>query len=94
VLLPSSLKGLPVVIYTTKTCPYCHRAKALLREYGIEFEEIDLTDKPEERAQLTARTNHRTVPQIFIGDRFIGGAEELEKFLKEGVSPERLSRSF
>jgi glutaredoxin 3 len=91
--LPSSLKGLPIVIYTTKTCPHCHRAKALLKEHRMDYVEIDLTDKPEERAQLTARTHHRTVPQIFIGDQFIGGADELEKLLKEGVLPEGSSRS-
>ena len=66
-----------VEVYTTRTCPYCVRAKRLLEERGIPFEEIDVGDDDELRADLIRRTGRRTVPQIFIGGKSIGGFEEL-----------------
>ncbi len=66
-----------VVIYTTRTCPFCVRAKQLLGNKLIAFEEIDVGNAPEQRAALTARTGSRTVPQVFINDAFIGGCDEL-----------------
>lgn len=67
-----------VVIYTTATCPYCLRAKALLTEKRVAFEEIPVDGKPEKRAEMTARAGGRsTVPQIFFDDRHIGGCDDL-----------------
>jgi glutaredoxin 3 len=66
-----------VVIYTTRNCPYCQQAKALLGQKGVAYEEINLDGKPEERAQLVERTKLRTVPQIFINDELVGGFTEL-----------------
>jgi glutaredoxin 3 len=62
-------------------CPYCKRAKALLLEKGItDWEEYDLEVVPEKRGEMLARSNGRhTVPQIFIGDTHIGGADDLFK---------------
>ncbi len=65
-----------VVIYTTNYCPYCFRAKALLRSKTVEFEEIDVTDDPERRAEMERLSGRRTVPQIFINDQSIGGYDE------------------
>lgn len=76
-----------VLLYTTKTCPYCHRAKALLRRLGIPFQEVDLTGKEKERAELTAQTRWKTVPQIFVNGKFIGGYEELSRLLGEKEEP-------
>lgn len=68
-----------VEIYTTPTCPFCHRAKALLTRKGAAFEEIDVTAEAGLRAAMTQRANgRRTVPQIFIGARHIGGSDELQ----------------
>lgn len=68
-----------VEIYTTPTCPFCHRAKALLVRKGAAFEEIDVTRQSGLRAEMTQRANgRRTVPQIFIGARHIGGSDELQ----------------
>lgn len=68
-----------VEIYTTPTCPFCHRAKALLARKGAAFEEIDVTAEAGLRAAMTQRANgRRTVPQIFIGARHIGGSDELQ----------------
>lgn len=67
-----------VVMYTTQVCPYCMRAKALLRSKGVDFEEIDVgrdTRLREEAMRLSG--GRRTVPQIFIDDRSIGGYDEL-----------------
>jgi glutaredoxin 3 len=65
-----------VIIYTTNWCPYCHGAKALLRSKSVEFEEIDVTDDPEKRAVMERLSRRRTVPQIFIDGRAIGGYDD------------------
>ena len=66
-----------VQVYSTRSCPYCVRAKRLLAERGIAFDEIDVSDDAELRADLIRRTGRRTVPQIFIDGTAIGGFEEL-----------------
>ena len=66
-----------VQLYTTASCPFCVRAKRLLQTRGISYDEIDVGDDPEARADLVRRTGRQTVPQIFIDGRAIGGFEEL-----------------
>jgi glutaredoxin 3 len=67
-----------IVIYTTATCPYCFRAKALLTAKNVAFEEIPVDGKPGLRQEMTAKAGGRsTVPQIFIGGRHIGGCDDL-----------------
>lgn len=66
-----------VKIYTWKTCPYCIRAIQLLKTKKVDFEEFVLDGKDDELNALRAKTGHKTVPQIFIGDEFIGGYSEL-----------------
>jgi glutaredoxin 3 len=67
-----------VEIYTTELCPYCSRAKRLLKAKGIAFEEYDVTLDPKGRAAMTERAGgRRTVPQIFIDDQHIGGCDDL-----------------
>ena len=69
---------LPITIYTTATCPYCLAAKALLRKKNAAFTEIGVDGDPAARAAMTARAKgRRTVPQIFIGERHIGGSDDL-----------------
>ncbi len=65
-----------VVIYITTYCPYCTAAKALLRSKGVVFEEVDVTHDPDRRMEMEKRSQRRTVPQIFIDDRPIGGYDE------------------
>jgi glutaredoxin 3 len=68
----------PVEIYTTRYCPYCHAAKALLTGKGVAFMEIDLSKDRERRVEMIERANGlMTVPQIFIGDIHVGGSDEL-----------------
>jgi glutaredoxin 3 len=74
-----------VKIYTAGHCPYCHRAKELLRAKGVAFEEVDLTGQPRERDQLCALAGGRnTVPQIFIGEAHIGGCDDLHCLDRDG----------
>jgi glutaredoxin 3 len=68
----------PITIYTKSWCPYCAAAKDLLNERGAAFTEIDIERKPEARREMIQRANGRsTVPQIFIGDRHVGGCDDL-----------------
>jgi glutaredoxin 3 len=67
-----------IEIYTTQSCPYCHAAKQLLRKKGTEFTEIDVSGDPNLRAVMTKRAGgSRTVPQIFIGGKHVGGCDDL-----------------
>jgi len=68
----------PVKMYTTQWCPYCHQAKALLRQRGVaEIDEIRIDEQPAERAVMMRLTGRRTVPQIFVGDTHVGGCDDL-----------------
>ena len=74
-----------VKIYTTTICPYCHSAKRLFKSLGVPFEEISLEGNHEERMRLSeANGGWRTVPMIFVGDRFIGGFDDAKKLNDRG----------
>ena len=74
-----------VRMYTTPICPFCARAKALLAKKGVAVEEIDIYMDDDSRKDMQSKTKGaRTVPQIFIGDRHIGGYEELYALDKAG----------
>ena len=67
-----------VKMYSSATCPFCLRAKALLRQRGVEsIDEIRVDERPGEREAMIRLTQRRTVPQIFIGDTLVGGCDEL-----------------
>ncbi|WIV50762.1 glutaredoxin 3 [Marivivens sp. LCG002] len=75
----------PVEVYATPTCPYCHAAKRLLVQKGVEFTEINVAREPERRIEMTERSHGgRTVPQIFIGDVHVGGCDDLYALEHEG----------
>ncbi len=80
-----------VRLYTTTFCGYCVRAKMLLRERGIAFEEIDVSGDHETRAWLVEQTGRRTVPQIFIGEEPIGGFDELRALDRSGELSRKLA---
>lgn len=74
-----------VEIYTADYCPYCHRAKQLLRAKNVAFEEIDVTVDPEGRAVMRERAGGRTtVPQIFINGQHVGGCDDLHELEDAG----------
>ena len=81
----------PVRVYSTLICPYCVRAKLLLKERGIAFEGIDVTGDPTARRWLVQTTGRRTVPQIFIGDEPIGGFDELRALDRSGELAKKLA---
>lgn len=67
-----------VKMYTTQVCPYCVRAKSLLKQRGVEqIEEVRIDMDPVARETMMALTGRRTVPQIFIGDTHVGGCDDL-----------------
>lgn len=67
-----------IEIYTTPSCPYCHAAKRLLVKKGASFTEIDVSRDPALRTAMTARANGgRSVPQIFIGGKHVGGSDDI-----------------
>lgn len=73
-----------IKIYTTPICPFCYRAKALLKNKGAEFEEIDVFMDAKARLEMEEKSGRGTVPQIFIGERHIGGCDELMELDAEG----------
>ncbi len=76
---------MPVTIYTKGWCPYCSAAKDLLNEKGVAFEEIEITGNAQEREAMIRRAGGRsTVPQIFIGERHVGGCDDLYALDRRG----------
>jgi glutaredoxin 3 len=74
-----------VEIYTTRYCPYCISAKALLSRKNVQFTEIDVSGDPAGRAKMIERANGRmTVPQIFIGQTHVGGSDDLHELERAG----------
>jgi glutaredoxin 3 len=74
-----------IEIYTTKICPYCIKAKALLDKKGVSYHEIKVDGNDDLRQQLVTKSGGRkTVPQIFIGDQHIGGCDDLYALDKDG----------
>ena len=75
-----------VKMYSTATCPYCIRAKALLRQRGVaQLDEIRVDERPGERANMIRLTGRYTVPQIFIGDTHVGGCDDLIALDRRGA---------
>ena len=74
-----------VTIYSSDYCPYCQRAKALLRERGVtEWEEVVVDGKPDVRAAMAARVGRTSVPQIFINGQHVGGCDDLHALEARG----------
>ncbi len=76
-------------MYMAGWCPYCQRAKTLLRAKNLVVNEIDVDDDPKFRDEMMARSGRRTVPQIFIGQKHIGGCDDLYA-LEDGGELDRL----
>jgi glutaredoxin 3 len=82
-----------VKVYTTRICPYCIRAKGLLKDRKVPFEEVDVSADEEKRAWLVqASGGRRTVPQIFIDGKPIGGSDELHALDRSGELEKLLHR--
>lgn len=76
----------PVLMYTTAVCPYCVRAEQLLKARGVDqIEKVRVDLDPAQRERMMARTGRRTVPQIYIGDRHVGGYDDLAELDRQGA---------
>jgi glutaredoxin 3 len=73
-----------VTVYTSDWCPYCRRAKDLLSQKNVVFSEINVEEQPQFREEMIARSSRRTVPQIFIGDKHVGGCDDLFELDRSG----------
>ena len=80
-----------IIIYTTNDCPHCARAKALLKRKNLSFQEVDVTHDQKKRDELEEKTGWMTVPMIFIGEEFIGGADDLFALESSGKLDRKLS---
>ncbi|CNI12936.1 glutaredoxin 3 [Yersinia pekkanenii] len=77
-----------IEIYTKATCPFCHRAKALLNNKGAAFHDIAIDNDPAKREEMIARSGRTTVPQIFIDGQHIGGCDDLHALdARGGLDP-------
>ncbi|MBU9854673.1 glutaredoxin 3 [Rahnella bonaserana] len=77
-----------IEIYTKATCPYCHRAKALLNSKGVSFDEIAIDGDADKREKMIARSGRSTVPQIFIDGQHVGGCDDLHALdARGGLDP-------
>lgn len=74
-----------VTIYSKQTCPFCRRAKGLLKDLGQKYTEIDILEHPEKRAEMIEKANGgKTVPQIFIDGKHVGGCDDLHDLHNDG----------
>jgi glutaredoxin 3 len=78
-----------VIIYTTTICPYCIAAKKMLKRKSVVFEEVNLDHHPERWDECEKRSGRHKVPQIFFGDKHIGGCDDIEALNRSG-EPEKL----
>lgn len=73
-----------ITIYTTSFCPYCIQAKRLLKKKNIAFTEINVSKDPEKRTEMMQKSQQRTVPQIFNGDKHVGDCMQIHGFESQG----------
>lgn len=73
-----------ILMYATQSCPFCVAARSLLRAKGLDWTEILIDSEPAQRAEMMARSGRHTVPQIFIGERHIGGFDDLNALDQAG----------
>lgn len=73
-----------IIIYTTRTCPYCIRAKHLLEDKGLSYQEISVDGKPDVRAEMVEKARRTSVPQIWINGQHIGGCDDLHALNRSG----------
>jgi glutaredoxin 3 len=81
----------PVTVYTSSFCGHCLRVLDLLQRHGIEYREISVEDSPGTRDELVARSGRRSLPQVYLGERYLGGAEEIAAMDRSGELDRLLS---
>ena len=73
-----------VIIYTTKTCPYCYKAKSLLKSLNVSYHEVSVDFNSKLRAEMASRAGKTSVPQIWFGEEHIGGCDDLHELHEAG----------
>lgn len=73
-----------IYLYTTRSCPYCIRAKRLLEHKGVDYRDIPIDNNPRLRIEMMTASGLRTVPQIWVGDTHVGGCDELFALERSG----------
>ncbi|MEP5569760.1 MAG: glutaredoxin 3 [Halioglobus sp.] len=81
-----------ITMYSTRFCPYCMRARFLLDSKNVEYADIGVDARPELRREMTEKSGRRTVPQIWIGDRHVGGYDDLARLEQQGKLDELLKQ--
>ena len=84
------MPGAEIQIYTKQWCPFCAKAKALLRAKGLEWHESDVTFDERLLQEMVARSGRRSVPEIFLGGELVGGYDELARLNATGELDRRL----
>lgn len=82
-----------IEIYTSPACGYCRLAKTHLKSLGLQFQEIDIARQPDKAAEMIARSGRRTVPQIFVDGRPVGGYDDLVRLDSASLAPAGVSAS-
>lgn len=76
--------AVPVLMYSTRFCPYCIRARSLLNAKQVDYTDIGVDGQPELRREMTERSGRCTVPQIWIGEQHVGGYDDLAQLEQQG----------
>ena len=79
-----------VIMYSTRFCPYCVRARGLLDGKGVDYTDVGVDEQPQQRLEMMQRSGRRTVPQIWIGDQHIGGFDDMLRLEQQGRLDELL----
>lgn len=83
IIAPNSVRS-DIVLYASEFCPYCRRARTLLDQKGATYTVLDVNRDPHLWVEIAKRTGRDTVPQIFIGDRWVGGCDDLLELERRG----------
>ena len=84
------MAGPAVTLYTTDFCGYCLRVKSLLERHGIADTEVNVADHPGLREKLLEMSGRRTLPQVYVGERFVGGADKITALHQRGELLKRI----
>jgi len=82
-----------IVVYSSQFCPFCFRAKAILQQKGAVFTEVNVDGNPQLRQEMTQKAGRHTVPQIWIGERHVGGCDDLMALNASGELDSLLGRN-
>ncbi|MFM1886516.1 MAG: hypothetical protein RL026_1673 [Pseudomonadota bacterium] len=92
-MAPEPHSTAPVVVYATSWCPYCHRVRALLDRKGVAYTLVDIDSVPGAREEMQQRSGRTSVPQVFVGERHLGGCDDTHALDAKGELDPILQRN-